>query len=261
MCYSIQQLEERIRKQGLRNRSTPAEIEQAIELFRKQQLGKPFFIASGFDHPTLPVLIRSEGQLEFQPMQWGLIPHFVEDSKQANEWSNITLNARGETMFDKPAFRQAARQHRGLLLVTGFYEYHHDGKRKTPHFVDWSDEQARLVAVIFDHWNHPTEQFEYTSFSIVTCGANPFMAALHHGTGELGPRMPLFLHGEHLLTWINPDSTQEEIQRLVRSDDEDGIRSHAVRPLRGKQAVGNTALASAAWVDGAQNEQLRLFGF
>ncbi|MFM7813084.1 MAG: SOS response-associated peptidase family protein, partial [Flavobacteriales bacterium] len=96
-------------------------------------------------------------------------------------------------------------------------------------------------------------------FSIVTCHANPFMAKLHHGAGEMGPRMPLFLHGQDLLHWLDPHRPVDQIQSMIQPDREDGMRSHEVRPLRGKQSVGNDPLACEPWGGDAGQEQLSLF--
>ena len=131
MCYTIQQLEERIIKQGQRKNAVPDEIEAALRSFREQIKGKPLFAVSGFDHPSLPVLV-SEGGLSWHSMHWGLIPHWCRSWHEALELMNMTLNARSETIFEKPAFSQAVRTRRGLLPITGFYEYkylkHYDNK-------------------------------------------------------------------------------------------------------------------------------------
>jgi putative SOS response-associated peptidase YedK len=258
MCYTIQQLEERIRKQGLRNQNTPDEIEKALELFRKQMSGEPMFKVSGFDHPALKLIVR-DGDLKLESMRWGLIPHWVKDAAQAVELSNMTLNARGETIFEKRAFKHAALSRRALLPVTGFFEYQHFKGKKYPHFIDWKDEQLRLLACIWDEWENPASGLTEKTFSIVTTTGNEMMARIHNNPAVDEPRMPVILSGESLLIWLDPSATVDELQTLIKPAKDEDMRSHTVRPLRGKQATPNTQEAVRPYVYPELNEPLSLF--
>jgi putative SOS response-associated peptidase YedK len=258
MCYTIQQLEERIRKQGLRNQNTPDEIERAIQLFRRQMSGEPMFMVSGFDHPLLWCIYR-EQELVIEKMSWGLIPSWNKDLKEALKMRNMTLNARGETLFEKKSFREAVKSNRCLLPITGFYEYQRIKGKNYPYFIDWSDESLRLLGCIYDVWTNPaTGQLEKT-FSIVTTKGNSLMSTIHNNPGLDEPRMPLVLSGDDLLTWLNPSATESEILSLIKPSSDEDMKAHTVRPLRGKSAPGNTALASEKFNYPELNTPLTLF--
>lgn len=243
MCYTIQQLEERILKQGQRKQSTPFEIEEALRVFREQLKGKPLFAVSGFDHPTMSVLINRNG-MHWEEMHWGLIPLWAKDWNEALELSNMTINARGETIFEKPAFKHAASACRGLLPITGFYEYKHIKGKKYPHFIDWEDEQVRWVACICDEWRDRDRGETLKTFSIVTTRGNSFMAGIHNNPELDEPRMPVFLQGENLLRWLSNETSLADLKSILRPADNDGLRAHTVRQLRGKFSVGNAPEAS-----------------
>jgi putative SOS response-associated peptidase YedK len=242
MCYTIQQLEERILKQGQRKHSTPFEIEEALRIFREQIKGKPLFAISGFEHPMMPILL-SHGGIHWQPMHWGLIPLWCKDWNAALEMSNMTLNARAETLFEKPAFKHAASTCRGLLPITGFYEYKHVKGKKFPHFVDWKDEEVRWLACVCDEWKDRDRGETLLTFAIVTTRGNGLLAQIHNNPDLEEPRMPVILDGEDLLTWMNRETDVETLKALLKPTGDEDMRAHPVKPLRGKNSPGNTAEA------------------
>jgi putative SOS response-associated peptidase YedK len=243
MCYTIQQLEERILKQGQRKQSTPAEIEEALRIFREQIKGKPLFAISGFDHPAVPILIN-HGGIHWQNMHWGLIPLWCKDWNAALELSNLTLNARAETLFEKPAFKHAASTRRGIVPITGFYEYKHVKSKKFPYFIDWKDEELRWLACVCDEWKDQERGEVVLTFSIVTTKGNSFMAEIHNNPELDEPRMPVVLKGNDLLTWLNPETSTEVLRALLQPHEDLDLRAHTVKPLRGKFSPGNTPEAS-----------------
>jgi putative SOS response-associated peptidase YedK len=258
MCYTIQQLEERIIKQGQRKNAVPDEIEEALRIFREQIKGKPLFAVSGFDHPALPILLSDDG-LAWYSMQWGLIPHWCRSWTTALELMNMTLNARAETIFEKPAFVHAAKTRRGLLPITGFYEYKHVKGKKYPHFVDWSDEEVRWLACICDEWRETERGDAVSTFAIVTTQANSFMANIHNNPELEGPRMPVVLYGSELLLWMDHQTSEQQITELLKPREDKNLRAHTVKPLRGKNATGNSSEAFEKFVYSELLEQPRLF--
>jgi putative SOS response-associated peptidase YedK len=239
MCYTIQQLEERILKQGQRKHSTPAEIDEALRIFREQIMGKPLFAISGFEHPSIPILI-DVGGLHWQPMHWGLIPLWCKDWNAALELSNMTLNARAETLFEKPAFKHAASTRRGLLPITGFYEYKHVKGKKFPHFIDWKDEEVRWLACVCDEWKDRDRGETVLTFSIATTKGNPLMAEIHNNPELDEPRMPVVLEGNNLLKWMSNETPLEELKQLLVPCPDCDMRAHTVKALRGKNSPGNS---------------------
>ncbi len=258
MCYTIQQLEERIIKQGQRKNAVPDEIEAALRSFREQIKGKPLFAVSGFDHPSLPVLV-SEGGLSWQSMHWGLIPHWSRSWNDALELMNMTLNARAETIFEKPTFSHAVRTRRGLLPITGFYEYKHFKGKKYPHFIDWKDEEVRWLACVCDEWKDLERGELVSTFAIVTTAANLFMADIHNNPDLDGPRMPVMLEGNELLSWIENQTSVQQLNELLLPKEDYRMRAHTVKPLRGRNSPGNTLQAHLKHVYPELIEQPKLF--
>ncbi len=258
MCYTIQQLEERIRKQGLRNQQTPEEIEKALQIFRRQMSGEPLFLLSGFDHPDLYCIYREE-ELRVERMSWGLVPSWTKNIEEALKMRNMTLNARGESIFEKKSFSQSAKSRRCLIPVTGFFEYQHFKGKKYPYFIYWSDESLRLLACIWEEWKNPLTGQKKKTFSIVTSKGNPLMATIHNNPELNEPRMPLIIEGEDLLTWLDPKASEEVLISLIKPTSEDDMKAHTVRPLRGKAAAGNTAAACEPYNYPELNEPLTLF--
>jgi putative SOS response-associated peptidase YedK len=258
MCYTIQQLEERIIKQGQRKNAIPEEIEAALRIFREQIKGKPLFAINGFDHPALPILIQDDG-LRWHSMHWGLIPHWCRGWTEALELMNMTLNARAETLFEKPAFSHAVKTRRGLLPITGFYEYKHTKGKKYPHYVDWIDEEVRWLACVCDEWKDPERGEVVSSFAVVTTSANQFMASIHNNPDRDGPRMPVVLQGLELMTWMDVESPMELLKDLLQPKTDSSMRAHTVKPLRGKNSPGNACEAYAPYAYPELYEQPKLF--
>ncbi len=226
-------------KQGQRKHSTPAEIDEALRIFREQIMGKPLFAISGFEHPSIPILI-DVGGLHWQPMHWGLIPLWCKDWNAALELSNMTLNARAETLFEKPAFKHAASTRRGLLPITGFYEYKHVKGKKFPHFIDWKDEEVRWLACVCDEWKDRDRGETVLTFSIATTKGNPLMAEIHNNPELDEPRMPVVLEGNNLLKWMSNETPLEELKQLLVPCPDCDMRAHTVKALRGKNSPGNS---------------------
>lgn len=127
---------------------------------------------------SLPVLCQGRSSFEF--LRWGLVPSWAKSEKDAG-W----INARAETLTEKPAFRKAASARRCLIPATGFYEWKvHNGK-KHPMHISLTDEPLFAMAGIF----------EGQTFAIITCEPNDFMASIHN-------RMPVILARESWKTWL-----------------------------------------------------------
>lgn len=167
---------------------------------------------SGFAHPRLPVLTQTQTR-KLELMRWGLIPHWVSGREQAADLAKQTLNARAETMFEKPAFRDSATLRRCVIPVTGFYEWQTRGRTKIPYFITPSAGSFFLFGGLYSSWaNHETGEISNT-FSIVTVAANPLMAEIHNTK----QRMPLILPPESVNLWMNQRLAQSEVMQLANS--------------------------------------------
>lgn len=127
-------------------------------------------------------------------MHWGLIPHWASDRHIAFR----TINARAETIADKPSYRDAFKNRRCLIPATGFYEWQQLGRGKQPYHVRMRDAEPFAMAGVWEHWQDEQGGDEIESCSIVVTTANSLMATIHE-------RMPVILPRGAWNTWLNPD--------------------------------------------------------
>jgi putative SOS response-associated peptidase YedK len=198
MCYKVA------------NKATAAQLSTELDAeFDEAEKWQPEAELSGFAHPLLPVL-TTQGKRKFELMRWGLIPHWVSHNSQAAELSQQTLNARAETMFEKPSFRDVALTQRCIIPVTGFYEWQTSGRTKTPFFLQPAAGRIFLLGGLYNTWTSRETGEIIRSFSIVTVPANPLMAEIHNTK----QRMPLILTPEMSSEWTNNTLTQQTIKQL-----------------------------------------------
>lgn len=169
----------------------------------------PFhYLVSGFSHPTLPI-INQDGLFLYD---WGLIPSWVKDTVTAYDIRTKTLNAVGETAFEKPSFRKSIATKRCLLPISGFYEWQEFKGNKYPYFIQLAETDYFSLGSIYDTWiNTGTGEIKNT-FSIITTPANPLMEKIHN----LKKRMPLILSSEDEMKWLDPDLKTEQIKELIK---------------------------------------------
>lgn len=201
----------------------------------------PIYHASGFQHPRM--LIYTEHDPGFPTVAtWGLVPHWVKDRTQQNKIWNNTLNARGETIFEKPSFRTAARYHRCLIYVDGFYEHHHHRNKTYPYYISRKDGIPLIFAGLWNAWREPESETYLVTFSIVTTEGNPMMARIHNNPKLSGPRMPLILDEAWADKWlieVEEELDIKALQDLIQSYPEEGLHAYTVHKLRGKDYPGN----------------------
>jgi putative SOS response-associated peptidase YedK len=128
---------------------------------------------------------------ELVMLRWGLIPFWAKDPSIGNRM----INARAETVAEKPAFRAAYRHRRCLVLADGFYEWHREGSVKTPYYISAADGEPFAFAALWENWNSKETDDSIQSVTLITTNANEFMASLHH-------RMPVVLRSETADRWL-----------------------------------------------------------
>lgn len=130
-------------------------------------------------------------------MTWGLVPRWTEDPE---DFTGNLINARAETVGEKPAFRDSFRNRRCVVPASGFYEWKSSGGSKTPYYVHPSDDEPFGFAGIWDRWSDEAGNHTLTTFSILTRSPNRKMAQLHD-------RMPLILGEDARERWLDPNLT------------------------------------------------------
>lgn len=178
-------------------RTTP--IDQFAELFHAQ--GHPESWASFNIAPSAKVLVaRNAVQCgrELVTMKWGLVPAWSAEPKTAYS----TINARAETVAQKPAFRSAFRHRRCLIAADGFYEWHVEADgHKQPYFIYLEDHAPFAFAGLWEHWERDGKSLD--SCSIIVTTANDRMRPIHD-------RMPVILAPETYEAWMDPAVTHPE---------------------------------------------------
>lgn len=205
----------------------------------------PVYHASGFDHPEVPVIIDRTKTIHF--FSWGLIPRWVKSPAEAVTISNSTINARCETMFAKPAFREPARERRCLVLIDGFFEHHHKNGKTFPYHIRLKNDEPITLAGLWDEWKDQSHGLVRRTYTIVTTQANAMMARIHNNPkASEGPRMPLIVPKSAEHDWLKPiheKADQELIESMMMPYAETEMEAFTVRRLTGKEAVGNVAEA------------------
>jgi len=146
-----------------------------------------------------------EPELDF--FLWGLIPSWSKDAKIASR----LINARGETVAEKPSFRSAYKRRRCLILADGFFEWIKTPgeKRKTPHYIQLESREGFAFAGLWEIWNSPDGD-EIRSCTIITTSPNELVAKLHN-------RMPVILEKDAYALWLDPaEKTHDDLDHLLK---------------------------------------------
>jgi putative SOS response-associated peptidase YedK len=157
--------------------------------------------------PTILQALASTNR-QFKVLHWGLIPSWAKDPKMGAR----LINARAETVAEKPAFRSAFKQRRCLVLADGFYEWQQQEskKQKQPFYFRLNDERPFAFAGLWEHWEN-TNGEEIESCTLLTTEPNELMRPIHN-------RMPVILDPNNYELWLDPDVKKPELlQPLLRS--------------------------------------------
>ena len=186
----------------------------------------PRYIVSAFSFPKLPV-ITTDDPFEFNFYQWGLIPFWIKDEKSAADIRTKTLNARAETISEKPSFRESFKSRRCLIPAHGFFEWHELAGKKYPFYIRLKNSRAFALAGIYDNWINKETGEIITGFSIVTAAANPLMARIHNSK----KRMPVILPEDIEKEWIDPGLKEAGVKNLLKSFDENLMEAYPVAKI------------------------------
>lgn len=172
--------------------------------------------------PTQAVLgVResSDGR-QAEMFKWGLIPSWAKDATMGAK----LINARSETVTEKPAFRDAFKRRRCLIPADGFYEWARTGGKKQPYFFRMRDDRPFGFAGLWDRWEDETGKV-IESCTILTTEANEVVQPVHD-------RMPVILHPEEYNLWLNEDVRWVDARKeLLRPYPASEMISYPVSPL------------------------------
>ena len=196
--------------------------EEIAELFGAEDLagdaGRHFNVA-----PTQPVrvVVEHDDRRAVTAYRWGLIPVWA---KSAAEGAKM-INARAETVAEKPAFRSAFRRHRCIVPADAFYEWKAEAKGKTPYAVRRTDDRPMAFAGLWSSWREPTNQERILSCTIITTSAN-------HTLSEIHERMPVILPENVWDLWLDPKVDDPAmLQSLLVPAPDDLVLAYPISPL------------------------------
>lgn len=164
--------------------------------------------------PTQDILtvVQRGSDLETTFMQWGLIPFWSKEPKGI-------INARVETIDEKPSFNESFEKRRCLIPADGFYEWERHGKIAQPYYFQMENEEPFFFAGVWDQWRSGDRLI--TSCAIITTTANELLATIHN-------RMPVILGSELHDLWLDESSRAADLKDLLVPFDAQQMKSHAV---------------------------------
>lgn len=148
---------------------------------------------------TLPVIVEDEGTWHLRPMQWGLIPRWT---KPGDKPRVAPINARAETLNEKPMFRSLIKRQRCLVPANGFYEWKRTGGPKQPYYIFLKDQPIMLMAGLYDNAEDVSGD-TFQTYTIITGGPNVLMTELHD-------RMPMIIEPEDAELWMDREEIEPE---------------------------------------------------
>jgi len=176
---------------------------------------------------SVPTVLQTSASTnrQFKMLHWGLIPSWAKDPKMGAR----LINARAETVNEKPAFRSAFRQRRCLVLADGFYEWQQqeDKKQKQPFYFRLSDGQPFAFAGLWEHWKGADGE-EIESCTLLTTEPNELMQPIHN-------RMPVILDPKDYDLWLDSEVKKPELlQPLLRSYQTEEMTAYPVSKVVNK---------------------------
>lgn len=167
----------------------------------------------------LPVIV-SDGEKHVELMRWGLVPFWAKDVKIGYKM----INARAESLADKPSFRKSLSMRRCIVPAGGFFEWKKTDREKVPYYIFLKSHQLMGFAGLYDTW-HDKQGKELKTYTIITTEPNSLVGTIHN-------RMPVILEKQDEDTWLNPDETEPLLlAKLLRPYPAGEMEAHTVSRL------------------------------
>jgi putative SOS response-associated peptidase YedK len=182
--------------------------------------------ALSFDLPRLPVITNDKPK-RIQLFAWGLVPFWVKDLSAAEEVRLKTMNARAESVFEKPSFRSAAEQRHCLVLADGFFEWQEYQGKNYPYYIRLKSHEPFAMAGLWETWKNPQIAEELRTYTVITTKANPLMELIHNKK----KRMPVILPRGHETEWLNPSLKKQDAEALLVPFDQELMEAFTISRL------------------------------
>ena len=200
--------------------------------------------------PSQPIaVIPNDGKKNLDFLSWGLIPHWAKDPKIGNKM----INARSETLAEKPSFRAALKYRRCLILADGFYEWSKlpGDAHKTPYYIYLKSKGLFAFAGLWEEWHSPDGSI-IKSTTIITTIPNEKLKSIHN-------RMPVIVKPENYDLWLAIEHKQyKELEHIFKAIPDNEIEFHAVSRLVNSPAADSARVARSDVADVAHRSVLRV---
>jgi len=167
---------------------------------------------------TSPILLFS-GKRLIRPMRWGLIPYWAGDISIGSR----LINARAETLMEKPSFRNLVPKNRCVVVADGYYEWKKEGRKRTPYYIRHPAGELLPMAGLWDRWRSPDGN-TFFSYTVITTPSRPDLAHIHN-------RMPAILLKSDLDTWIRTETYSPKAALSLLGPYPEEMEAYPVAPI------------------------------
>jgi len=185
---------------------------------------------NGFDYLPTPIITAGD-PTNFKLFHWGLVPFYMTDWEKATILRTQTLNCISEEMYEKPSFRDAAKNaQRCLIPVTGFFEWRwldEKGTVKIPYYITFRDQKVRSMAGLYSRWKDKATGEYFYSYTVLTTKANSILEYVHNNK----KRMPVFIAQEDEKAWLNKDLSKNDVLELCQPSQDHAMRAFTISKL------------------------------
>jgi putative SOS response-associated peptidase YedK len=171
----------------------------------------------------IPAVIHDGRQNRLGQLRWGLVPSWAKDERMAGKM----INARAETLLQKPSFKHLISRKRCVIPADSFYEWKRAGGKKQPMRIMMKDGRVFSLAGLYDIWTNPATGEKLGTFTMITTSPNELVAEIHS-------RMPVILDREGEAMWLDRSNTDgEALMELLRPYPAQEMKAYAVSPIVG----------------------------
>lgn len=193
--------------------------------YEKETIERTYYVNS-FSLPKMPVITNTDPN-HFQFFYWGLIPFWVKKLIDAEKIRNQTMNARAETLFEKPSFRTSIKSKRCLIPADGFFEWRYILGKNYPYFIYLKNKELFSFAGLWDEWKNPDSGEIIHTYSIITCEPNNLLRKIHNKK----KRMPVIVTRDKQRKWIDNSLNKEEIEDFLVPYPDEEMQAHTISRL------------------------------
>ncbi len=193
----------------------PGELQELLDLGPFVHIVQPRYNIA----PMQPIpIVKDQADRSIELYRWGLVPFWADDPGIGSRM----INARAETVSQKPSFRAAFKYRRCLILADGFFEWHAEGKGapKLPYLFKLKDNRPFTFAGLYEHWEPPVGG-ELHTCTILTCSPNNLVSKYHN-------RMPVMLGEESRWAWLDPEAGSKALLDMLEPYPADEMKAFAV---------------------------------